>query len=164
MASEKPKLEWCDGGPFWEAVIPGHVELSVWKKSLEWIAETADGRAFSGSKGKPADSLLAAELAAEAAALAWLREGVEALGGRVLTSDEVVPIERETRHDAATQLRSLAYLYQEDGEVSPARALMKLAGEIERGDTASMVDDDRANKMLNREQAKAERDPLDWEC
>ncbi len=36
-----------------------------------------------------ATTLLAAQLAAEAAALAWLSEGVVALGGRALTSEQM---------------------------------------------------------------------------
>lgn len=85
MAERAPKLEWGDHGPYIEATVHG-LELAVWPESLAWSVDGLDGRRVAGGK---ATSLLAAQLAAEDASLQWLREGVEALGGRVLTSEQV---------------------------------------------------------------------------
>lgn len=161
MAERAPKLEWRQHAPSFTNTWLLGAELSAWSAG-NWFVECHGQQAAHGI----ATTLLAAQLAAEDAALTWLREGVEALGGRVLTREQVALVERETRHDAATQLRSLAYVWREmDGAAASLyeRDVIAIAGLIERGQTASMIDEDRAKKMLNREQAKFERDPLDWE-
>lgn len=85
-AEQKPVLEWmvADDGLVRASCVP--LSLRVDPVDNAWVV-FGDYRA-EGPTGT-ADSLLAAQLAAEDAALTWLREGVEALGGRVLTGEQV---------------------------------------------------------------------------
>lgn len=85
MAERAPKLRWeeCGGSddqPRWCAECgPCILEVEARVASFYWHMST-----YPADQSGEADSLLAAQLAAEDAALTWLREGVEALGGRVL--------------------------------------------------------------------------------
>ncbi len=71
-----------------------------------------------------ADSLLAAQLAAEDAALSWLTEGVIALGGRVLTGEQVALCVEALGWCAGDQPRS---------KRDTAEAMLALAKELADG-------------------------------
>jgi hypothetical protein len=84
MSEAKTRLEWVESprsGP-WKA-IAGAVALFAWDD--RWYIR-ASGEITSGTASSNGD----AQLAAEAAALSLLREGVEALGGRVIAAGRFV--------------------------------------------------------------------------
>lgn len=91
MAERALKLEWEPmGGPFTNSVKAesGPAKLYVLEAGKRgWAWHVGKSLAVDHVDGT-APTLLAAQLAAEDAALAWLREGVEALGGKVLDADE----------------------------------------------------------------------------
>lgn len=94
MAERAPKLEWsCDGKPNipqWKAKA-GPLPLQVVELATGEFVWTVVG--VSEDREDERDcwtcpSLVAAQLAAEDAALTWLREGVEALGGKVTSPEQ----------------------------------------------------------------------------
>lgn len=94
-----------DGYPDYWCAIVGPLDLSVRVPLREandhcWFVkrEPNEGHPLRGT----ADSLEAAQLAAESAALQWLSEGVTALGGRVLDTGDVEALRAELDgYDAA---------------------------------------------------------------
>ncbi len=85
MAERAPRLEWRDAEAFSEAYA-GPLYLLAGQGEWELYGSHEDGVLV--ARG-PAVSRDAGKVAAEASALAWLSEGVAALGGRVLEAGEV---------------------------------------------------------------------------
>jgi hypothetical protein len=91
MASEL-RLEWTLDGkpniPQWKAKA-GPLLVQVVELSSGEFVWTVVGVDEDVDSDESYETLLSAQLAAEAAALSWLREGVAALGGVVLEAGEV---------------------------------------------------------------------------
>lgn len=118
MAEAKPGLEWREhSASFSNAWVCG-AELSAWTNG-RWFVECHGRQVSAGT----AVTLLAAQVAAEAAALAWLSEGIAAFGGRVLTAEQ-----------AALALESLRYCIQYRLETMREQSMRTLARELEGGD------------------------------
>lgn len=88
MAERAPKLAWeqIKGGLWdgaWRANI-GPVFACILEDGERGQAWYVSGSQYRAERKGRAPTLLAAQLAAEDSALQWLREGVEALGGRVV--------------------------------------------------------------------------------
>ncbi|HEU0077663.1 MAG TPA: hypothetical protein VFQ76_08450 [Longimicrobiaceae bacterium] len=73
----------CEAGVWVAEATPCDLRVEVGDEFWHWTVEVGQVE----DSGK-ADDREAAQFAAEAAALQWLSEGVSALGGRVLTSEE----------------------------------------------------------------------------
>jgi hypothetical protein len=137
MAERAPKLEWSEyervpRNPSWRAWA-GPIRLTVMLRRgytvVEWEAEGYDNELREGV----AESVEAAQLAAESAALAWLTEGVTALGGRALTSDQVA-LCVEALNEHGDYLTAAAPSSDEDvAETEHGAAMLQLARELEGG-------------------------------
>lgn len=90
MPSERaPKLPWrCECGEWFSNAGPLDLNIQQERDFYWWFVESRD-ESRNGSDVPPVMSLLAAQLAAEDAALSWLREGVEALGAHVISAAEM---------------------------------------------------------------------------
>ena len=87
MAEQKPKLQWrADCGEWFANAGPLDLNIQQERDFYWWYVESRD-ESRNGSDVPPIMSLLTAQLAAEAAALAWLSQGVAAFGARVLTRE-----------------------------------------------------------------------------
>lgn len=114
MAERAPKLEWRERADASVVATVGPLVL-IATDTPRPIWRIAVNVALLG-KGGGADSLLAAQLAAENAAYRWLSEGVEALGGKVLSREHAELVVRALnayvapRHfdDDAKNARALA--------------------------------------------------------